>query len=81
MNWDIISGNWKQLKGQVRSQWGKLTDSDIDLIGGKKDELIGKLQARYGYAKDEAERQIDVWSNDLKVSGSDTFGKGSTESL
>ena len=59
MNWDIIKGQWKELKGDVRAKWAKLTDDDIDYIGGRKDELVGRLQQRYGYAKDEAEREAD----------------------
>jgi uncharacterized protein YjbJ (UPF0337 family) len=59
MNWDVAKGNWKQMKGQIRQKWGKLTDDDLELIGGKKDELVGRLQERYGYEKDEAEREAD----------------------
>lgn len=59
MNWDRIEGNWKQFKGSVKEQWGKLTDDDLDIAEGKRDKLAGKLQERYGIAKDEAERQID----------------------
>jgi len=58
MNWDRIEGNWKQLKGQVREQWGRLTDDEFDVIGGKRDRLSGSLQNSYGIAKDEAEKQI-----------------------
>jgi uncharacterized protein YjbJ (UPF0337 family) len=61
MNWDRIEGNWKQFKGKVQTQWGKLTNDDIDVIAGKRNELAGKLQNRYGLAKDEANRQIDDW--------------------
>ena len=61
MNWDRIEGNWKQIKGQVMQQWGKLTDDDLNVIAGKRTELAGRLQERYGFAKDEAERQIDNW--------------------
>jgi uncharacterized protein YjbJ (UPF0337 family) len=61
MNWDRIEGNWKQFKGQVRQQWGKLTDDDLDVIEGKRTELSGRLQERYGYAKDQADREIDDW--------------------
>jgi uncharacterized protein YjbJ (UPF0337 family) len=61
MNWKQIEGQWHQLTGQIRSQWGKLTDDDIAAIGGKKDELIGKLEVHYGLVKDEAEKQIDAW--------------------
>lgn len=62
MNWDQMKGNWKQMRGQVKQKWGKLTDDDLDLIDGKRLELAGRLQERYGIAKDEAERQIDEWS-------------------
>ena len=61
MNWDTIAGNWKQVQGKVRQQWGKLTDDDLELVKGKRDELAGGIQERYGIAKDEAERQIDDW--------------------
>lgn len=59
MNWDQIEGNWKELKGKVKSKWAKLTDDDLMLIQGKKDQLAGVLQQRYGLAKDDAERQLD----------------------
>jgi uncharacterized protein YjbJ (UPF0337 family) len=61
MNWDQVEGQWKQLKGSVKQQWGKLTDDDLDVISGKKDELLGKLQQRYGIQRDEAKRQADQW--------------------
>lgn len=61
MNKDIFEGNWKQLKGKVQQQWGKLTDDDLDLIDGKRTELAGKLQERYGYGKDEAEKHLQSW--------------------
>lgn len=58
MNWDQIEGNWKQLKGQVKETWGKFTDDDLDVISGQKDKLIGKLQEKYGIAKEAAEAQF-----------------------
>ena len=58
MQWDIVEGNWKQFKGKVKEQWGKLTDDDIDQIAGKKDQLIGRLQEAYGIGRDDAEKQI-----------------------
>jgi uncharacterized protein YjbJ (UPF0337 family) len=61
MNWDRIEGNWKQFSGKVTQKWGKLTNDDLDVIDGKRTELAGRLQSRYGVAKDEAERQIDNW--------------------
>jgi uncharacterized protein YjbJ (UPF0337 family) len=66
MNWDEIEGNWKQLKGKVRSQWGKLTDDDVEVVNGKRTELLGLLQTRYGHAKEEAEREIERWIKQLK---------------
>src|SRR2546421_461517 len=65
MNWDRVEGNWKQFKGKAWQQWGKLTDDDLNVIEGKRTELAGKLQARYGYAKDEAEKDIDTWLNSI----------------
>jgi uncharacterized protein YjbJ (UPF0337 family) len=61
MNTDRIEGNWKQIKGAVKEQWGKLTDDDLNVIDGKVDQLSGRLQERYGCSKDEAERQIADW--------------------
>lgn len=61
MNKDQFEGNWKQLKGKVKQQWGKLTDDQIDVIEGKRDELAGKIQAAYGLSKSEAEAQITEW--------------------
>ena len=61
MNWDQIEGNWKVLKGKAKQKWGKLTDDDFDVIAGKKDELVGKLQERYGLARQEAEQEADRW--------------------
>lgn len=58
MNWDKIKGNWKQFKGQARTRWGKLTDDELDVIQGNREILVGKLQERYGIAKDQAEQQV-----------------------
>lgn len=58
MNWDQIEGNWKQFKGKVKEKWGELTDDDLQVIGGKRDKLIGKLQEKYGIAKEEAEKEL-----------------------
>lgn len=65
MNRDTIAGNWKQLVGKAKVQWGKLTDDDLSVIEGRRDQLIGKIQERYGVAKDEAERQVKAWENGL----------------
>ena len=59
MNWDQIEGKWEQVKGNAREHWGKLTDDDLDVVEGNHQKLVGKLQERYGYAKDEAEREVD----------------------
>ena len=61
MNWDRIEGNWTEFKDKVQQKWGKLTDDDVDVIEGKRKELAGRLQQRYGYAQDQAEREIDSW--------------------
>jgi uncharacterized protein YjbJ (UPF0337 family) len=61
MNWNIIEGRWAQLKGDVKSQWAKLSDDDMLHVDAKKDKLVGRIQERYGLVKDEAERQVDEW--------------------
>ena len=66
MNWDRVEGNWKQLSGKARQQWGRLTDSDLHRAAGKRTELAGVIQERYGIARDEAERQADEWAKALK---------------
>lgn len=63
MNRDRMEGNWKQLKGKVREQWGKLTDDELDQIAGKRDQLIGRIQESYGIGRDEAERQVTDWES------------------
>lgn len=64
MNWDIIEGKWKQLKGATKVKWGALTDDELDQIDGNKDKLAGKLQEKYGWTKDEADREIDDYYRD-----------------
>ena len=66
MNWDRVEGNWKQVKGAVKEKWGKLTDDDLDVAAGKREQLAGKIQNRYGIAKDEAEKQLDEWAKNHK---------------
>jgi uncharacterized protein YjbJ (UPF0337 family) len=61
MNWDRIEGNWKQVTGKAQVQWGKLTSDDLDVIAGRREVLAGKIQERYGVAKDEAEKQLAAW--------------------
>lgn len=63
MNWDTIKGNWKQMTGEAKTQWGKLTDDDIQQAEGERDKLVGRVQERYGIAKDEAERQVDDFAS------------------
>jgi uncharacterized protein YjbJ (UPF0337 family) len=65
MNWDTIAGKWREFGGQLRSKWGKLTDDDLSVIGGKKDALIGRLQQHYGYQRDRAEREVDDYLRTL----------------
>lgn len=64
MNWDIIKGKWSQMTGEVKSKWGDLTDDDLTQINGEREKLAGKLQERYGWAKDEAEKNIDDYFRD-----------------
>jgi len=66
VNWDEISGGWSQVKGKVREQWGELTDSDLDRIGGRKDQLVGLLQQKYGHLRAAAEHELDEWAAALK---------------
>ena len=61
MNWDQVEGNWMQLKGSVKEQWGHLTDDNLDVIAGKRDQLAGKIQEAYGVSKEDAEKQIAEW--------------------
>jgi uncharacterized protein YjbJ (UPF0337 family) len=61
MNWDRIKGNWKQVAGRAKEQWGKLTNDDLDVIDGRREHLAGKIQEHYGIAKDEAEKQLAAW--------------------
>ena len=66
MNWDRIQIDWMMFKDKVRDNWIKLTDEDVTRIGGRRDELIGRLQARYGFAKSEAAREVEAWMRSLK---------------
>lgn len=62
MNWDQIEGQWKQLKGHIKKEWGELTDDEVDEIEGRRDVLVGKVQSRYGIAREEAEKRVDDWA-------------------
>jgi uncharacterized protein YjbJ (UPF0337 family) len=61
MNWDRIEGNWKQFTGKVKEKWGDLTDDDLTTINGRRDQLEGKIQERYGYSKDQVKKEVDDW--------------------
>lgn len=65
MNWDTVKGEWKQFRGKVKEQWGKLTDDDLDRIEGKRDQLLGVVQKRYGIARDEAEKQLSKFETTI----------------
>ncbi len=65
MNWEQVQGQWHQLAGTVKTKWGKLTDDDIKVVAGHREQLVGKLQERYGIAKEDAEKQIESWYTKL----------------
>ena len=66
MNWDRIEGNWKQFKGNAKQQWGKLTDDQLDVVAGKRDLLLGRIQEAYGITQDETEKQLAEWQNRMQ---------------
>jgi uncharacterized protein YjbJ (UPF0337 family) len=66
MNSDQFAGKWKQIKGAAKEQWGKLTDDDLDVIDGKQEKLVGRLQERYGITKEAADEQIKQWSSRMR---------------
>ena len=61
MNWEQFAGQWAQMKGKIKEKWGELTDDDLDVINGRKDQFVGKLQERYGIVKAHAQRELDMW--------------------
>lgn len=63
MDWNRVEGSWKQVKGAVKEKWGKLTDDDLDVINGRREQLEGKIQERYGFAKDQIRSDVDAWYN------------------
>jgi uncharacterized protein YjbJ (UPF0337 family) len=67
MNKDQLSGEWKQFKGKIIEKWGKLTNDDLDVIAGKREQLLGKIQQRYGVAREEAERQVKEWEGGTTI--------------
>jgi uncharacterized protein YjbJ (UPF0337 family) len=66
MNWDQVEGKWKQIKGEAKTRWGKLTDDDLDVAGGQRDKLVGRVQERYGIAKDQAQAEVEDWNKSLR---------------
>jgi uncharacterized protein YjbJ (UPF0337 family) len=66
MNWDTIQGKWKQLKGTARERWGKITDNEWSEISGQRERFVGKVQERYGIAREQAEREVDEWCRSLQ---------------
>ena len=79
MNWEQIQGKWSQAKGSIRQQWGKLTDDDLEVIAGSKDKLVGRLQERYGLAKEDAMKQIDTWVTTVSSSNNETKAEHARE--
>jgi uncharacterized protein YjbJ (UPF0337 family) len=71
MNKDILQGNWMQLKGKIKAEWGKLTDDQLDQVNGNADMLAGKIQEAYGVSRDEAERRISAWDSAARKAQSD----------
>jgi uncharacterized protein YjbJ (UPF0337 family) len=71
MNSDQLAGKWKQMKGSLKERWGKLTDDDIDVINGQEDQLVGKIQERYGIAREAAQKQVDEWNAIVVATTSD----------
>lgn len=67
MNHDVMIGKWKQVRGKVKQWWGKLTDNDLDLIGGRYEELVGLIQERYGHTRDQAEKEVTKFMEQLKL--------------
>ena len=67
MNWDQVEGKWKQYKGQIKEKWGRLTDDDLDVINGRRQQLVGKIQQHYGIAREEAEKQCDEFVASLRA--------------
>src|SRR5208282_4879111 len=70
MNWDQLEGKWKQYSGKVKEKWGKLTDDDLEVVRGRRDQLIGKIQERYGIVKQEAEEQVDDFAREFRSENS-----------
>ncbi len=67
MNWDQVEGKWKQYAGKAKEKWGKLTDDDIEVVRGRRDQLVGKIQERYGIVREEAEKQVDEFAKAYRI--------------
>ena len=80
MNQDVFAGQWKQMRGELKSWWGKLADDDFDRIGGQKDKLIGVVQEKYGYAREKAQQEVERRFKEYsdKMSGPNSSGKQDT---
>lgn len=74
MNWDQVQGKWKQMKGDIRQKWGRLTDDDLEVIAGSREAFTGRVQERYGIAKEEAQKKIDEWLHTLHETSQQTQG-------
>jgi uncharacterized protein YjbJ (UPF0337 family) len=66
MNWDRIEGGWTEFRGKVKERWGRLTDDDLDVIAGKRDQLLGRIQQRYGRTREDAERELNDWERNTR---------------
>ena len=78
MNWDQAEGQWKQLRGALKEKWGKLTDDDLTVIAGNRDKLVGKMQERYGLAKEDAQKRADEWLDTVGPTYAERTGKTHT---
>jgi uncharacterized protein YjbJ (UPF0337 family) len=63
MNWDRVEGNWRQFRGKIKEEWGKLTDDELDVIAGRRDRLLGRIQEHYGITREDADRRIRNWES------------------
>ncbi len=81
MNWDQVQGKWKQASGKLKEKWGKLTDSDIGVIRGQRDQLVGRIQERYGIVKEEAQKQVEEWIQTVNLGDSPESASSEDEEL
>ncbi len=81
MNYDTLEGSWKEFKGKVKEQWGKLTNDDLDVINGKREALVGKVQKLYGYTRDRAEREVDAFTAECGCSQNPTADRNESRHL